>query len=43
MVCWYLERQLTALDGGAFFDRFAQLVLAAINTCLDGALTRGED
>ena len=43
MVCWYLERQLTPLDGGQFFDRFAQLVLEAINACLDEVLARGED
>lgn len=44
MVCWYLERQLTPLDGGQFFDRFKQLVLAAIDTALDDALEcLGED
>jgi hypothetical protein len=33
MVCWVLERQLTPLDGGEFYDRFRQLVLAAVGTC----------
>lgn len=40
MVCWYLERQLTPLDGGEFFDRFKQLVLGAIDTALDDLLER---
>jgi hypothetical protein len=40
MVCWHLERCLTPLDGGQFFDRFRQLVLAAIDTCLDDVLAR---
>jgi hypothetical protein len=43
MVCWVLERQLTPLDGGQFFDRFKQLVLAAIDTCLDKVLAMEED
>jgi hypothetical protein len=38
MVCWCLERQLTPLDGGQFYDGFKQRVLAAINTCLDDVL-----
>jgi hypothetical protein len=38
MVCWVLERQLTPLDGGEFYDRCRQLVLAAIDTCLDELL-----
>jgi hypothetical protein len=38
MVCWHLERQRTPLDGGAFYDRWRQLVLAAIDTCLDEVL-----
>jgi hypothetical protein len=40
MVCWHLERCLTPIDGGQFFDRFRQLVLAAIDTCLDDVLAR---
>jgi hypothetical protein len=40
MVCWLLERQLTPLDGGQFYDRFKQLCLAAIDTCLDDLLER---
>jgi len=40
MVCWHLERCLTPLDGGQFFDRFRQLVLAAIGTCLDDVLAK---
>jgi hypothetical protein len=43
MVLFYLDRT-TAVDGGAFYDRFRQLVLAAIDTCLDDALEcLGED
>jgi hypothetical protein len=37
LVCFFLDRQ-RAVDGGAFYDRFRQLVLAAIDTCLDDAL-----
>jgi hypothetical protein len=43
MVCWHLERCLTPLDGGQFFDRFRQLVLAAIDTTLDDVLEAMED
>ena len=43
MVCWFLERQLTPLDGGQFYDRFKQLVLAAIDTCLDELLAMEDD
>jgi len=42
MVCWHLERCLTPLDGGEFFDRFKQLVLAAIDTALDDLLEMEE-
>jgi hypothetical protein len=37
MVCFFLDRQ-RAVDGGQFYDRFRQLVLAAIDTCLDDLL-----
>jgi hypothetical protein len=37
LVCFFLDRQ-RAVDGGAFYDRFRQLVLAAIDTCLDDLL-----
>jgi hypothetical protein len=37
MVCFFLDRQRAA-DGGQFYDRFRQLVLAAIDTCLDDLL-----
>jgi hypothetical protein len=40
MVCWHLEKCLTLMDGGQFFDRFRQLVLTAIDTCLDDVLAR---
>jgi hypothetical protein len=40
MVLWHLEKCLTPLDGGAFFDRCRQLVIDAINVCLDEALAR---
>jgi hypothetical protein len=38
MVCWHLEKCLTPLDGGEFFDRCRQLVLDAIDICIDQAL-----
>jgi hypothetical protein len=38
LVCWHLEKQLTPLDGGQFFDQFNQLVMAAVDTCLDELL-----
>jgi hypothetical protein len=37
LVEFYLDRR-TAVDGGEFFDRFKQLVLAAIDTALDDLL-----
>jgi hypothetical protein len=37
LVCFFLDRQ-RAVDGGQFYDRFRQLVLAAIDTCLDDVL-----
>jgi hypothetical protein len=37
LVCFFLDRQ-RAVDGSAFYDRFRQLVLAAIDTCLDEIL-----
>ena len=43
MVCWHLERCLTALDGGQFFDRCRQLVIAAIGTALDDVLEAMEE
>jgi len=39
MVCFFLDRQ-RAVDGGQFYDHFRQLVLAAIDTCLDEILAR---
>jgi hypothetical protein len=42
MVCFFLDRQ-RAVDGGQFYDQFRQLVLAAIDTCLDDALEALED
>jgi hypothetical protein len=42
LVCWHLEKCLTPMDGGQFFDGFRQLVIDAINTALDAALA-GED
>jgi hypothetical protein len=43
LVAWHLEKCLTPLDGGAFFDTYRRLVLDPINVCLDEALSRGED
>jgi hypothetical protein len=37
MVLFFLDRQ-PAVDGGQFYDRCRQLVLAAIDTCLDDVL-----
>jgi hypothetical protein len=37
LVLFCLDREV-AVHGGAFFDRFRQLVLAAIDTCLDDLL-----
>jgi hypothetical protein len=42
LVCFFLDRQ-RAVDGGQFYDQFRQLVLAAIDTCLDDALEALED
>jgi hypothetical protein len=43
LVEFYLDRR-TAVDGGAFYDRCKQLVLAAIDTALDDAFEAlGED
>jgi hypothetical protein len=39
LVCCFLDRQ-RAVDGGQFYDQFRQLVLAAIDTCLDEILAR---
>jgi hypothetical protein len=43
MVCWHLEKCLTPMDGGQFFDRWRALIIDAINVCLDERLARGED
>ena len=40
LVCWHLEKCLTPMDGAEFFDTFRQLVLAAIDTCVDELLAR---
>ena len=37
LVCFFLDRQ-RAVDGGAFYNRFRMLVLAAIDTCVDELL-----
>jgi len=42
MVCFFLDRQ-RAVDGGQFYDHFRQLVLSAIDTCLDDVLEVMED
>jgi hypothetical protein len=42
LVCFFLDRQ-RAVDGGQFYDHFRQLVLSAIDTCLDDALEALED
>lgn len=38
LVCWHLEKCLTPMDGGQFFDTFRTLVISAINVALDEAL-----
>jgi hypothetical protein len=43
LVCWHLEKCLTPLDGGQFFDRWRALIIDAINVCLNEALSRGEE
>ena len=40
LVCWHLEKCLTPMDGGQFFDTCRQLVIAAINVALNDALAR---
>jgi hypothetical protein len=40
LVCWHLEKCLTPMDGGEFFDRCRQLVISAINTAIDERLER---
>jgi hypothetical protein len=42
LVLFHLDRT-TAVDGGQFYDRCKQLVLAAIDTCLDDVLEMMED
>jgi hypothetical protein len=42
LVCFFLDRQ-RAVDGGQFYDQFRQLVLGAIDTCLDDILEALED
>jgi hypothetical protein len=42
MVCWHLEKCLTPMDGGQFFERWRALIIDAINVCLDEQLARGE-
>jgi hypothetical protein len=42
LVCFFLDRQ-RAVDGGEFYDHFRQLVLSAIDTCLDDTLEAMED
>jgi hypothetical protein len=39
LVNFFLDRQ-TAVDGGIFYDRWKQLVLAAIDTAIDDVLER---
>jgi len=38
LVCWVLDKHVAPLDGGQLFDRWHQLVLAAVDTCLDEVL-----
>ena len=40
LVAWHLERCLTPMDGGQFFDGFRTLVISTINTALDDLLER---
>jgi hypothetical protein len=40
LVAWHLEKCLTPMDGGQFFDHWRQLVISAINTALDELLER---
>jgi hypothetical protein len=43
MVRWFLDQDQTPVDGGQLYDRYRQLVLDAINDCLNAVLARGED
>jgi hypothetical protein len=38
-----LDKRVAPLDGGQLFDRWHQLVLAAVDTCLDDVLEAMED
>jgi DNA-binding protein Fis len=38
LVCWVLDKHVAPLDGGQLFDRWHQLVLAAVDTALDDLL-----
>jgi hypothetical protein len=38
LVCWHLEKRLTPVDGGQFFDTFNQMVMAAIDSAIDDLL-----
>src|SRR5262245_33154088 len=38
LVCWVLDQHVAPLDGGQLFTRWHQLVLAAVDTCLDDLL-----
>ena len=43
LVCWVLDQHVAPLDGGQLFDRWHQLVLAAVDSALDDVLEAMED
>jgi hypothetical protein len=38
LVCWVLDQHVAPLDGGQLFDRWHQLVPAAVDSAIDDAL-----
>jgi hypothetical protein len=43
LVCWHLEKCLTPMDGGQFFDTFNTLVRMAVDSAIDDVLEVMED
>jgi hypothetical protein len=35
LVCWVLDKHVAPIDGGQLFDRWHQLVLAAVDSAID--------
>ena len=43
LVCWVLDKHVAPLDGGQLFDRWHQLILAAVDSAIDDVLEAMED